>query len=225
MMPQKKNLTFCEHQRYDLAQALGLYTELASGAHAVPFGDTMDVMFVWRSVLRVPSIGVRSCRRMIQILQNVMVKPERMHQLAAEGFSTASELANILLRDKGLAWREAHAVVATAVRQLAETGRTAADLNARQVNAAAQSVLGKSLNLTDAELLAARDPAAFIRCHTSRGGVAPKEVRRMIRARQKTLARAGTRHQARRTRLEDATRRLDKETAALLKGRKKAKGS
>lgn len=70
----------------------------------------------------------------VDLVGGIQVKAKRMAKAAAEGFSTATDLADYLVR-KGLAFRDAHEAVARAVRQAADGGRDLADLSAQEMQA------------------------------------------------------------------------------------------
>jgi len=215
LMPQKKNATICEHLRFGLASVIGLYSEIATGAHSAPYGDTMDVMFIWRRAPAIAEKGAWGCRRMKTLVESLTPRPETMLRLAREGFSTAPELAAVLFREKGLAWRTAHAIVASVVRRLIEEGKTASDITPAVLDEISVAVTGETVGLPAGVLQSAIDPRAFVEAHASRGGVAPQEVRRMLEERNRELNGDRKRQQRRRQHLAEADARLDAAVAAL----------
>lgn len=62
----------------------------------------------------------------------IKVKPENMRAAALQGFSTATDLADYLVK-KGLPFRDAHETVALAVRKCEESGCDLADLSLEQL--------------------------------------------------------------------------------------------
>lgn len=62
----------------------------------------------------------------------IKVKPENMRAAALQGFSTATDLADYMVK-KGLPFRDAHEAVALAVRKCEESGCDLADLNLAQL--------------------------------------------------------------------------------------------
>jgi len=209
MMPQKKNATICEHLRAALGAVMGAYTEVACQAHNTSYGDTMDVMFIYWKVPEIAAKGVWVCRRTATLVANLSVHADVMVRHAREGFSTASELAAVILREKNVPWRVAHAVVAGVVRRLADAGRTAADITPAIIDEVAAEVAGEPLGLSAQQIEAATDPVAFVEAMTSQGGAAPTETARMIHARTEELDGDRRRHQQRLQRLTDADARLE----------------
>ena len=209
MMPQKKNATLCEHLRAGLGAVMGYYAELACQAHNTSYGDTMEVMFNYWKVPEIAAKGVWACEQMATLVTNLSVNEAVMLRHAREGFSTASELAAVLLRERGTPWRVAHAIVAGVVRRLVQAGKTAADITPQIVDEVAAEVAGAPLGLSAEAIRAAIDPARFVEAMTSQGGAAPTETERMIEARREELARDRGGQAERVRRLTDAEARLD----------------
>jgi len=143
------------------------------------------------------------------LIRNLSVHEDVMLRHAREGFSTASELAAVMLREKGTPWRVAHAIVAGVVRKLDKSAKTAAAITPGVIDEVAIDVTGKPLGLSDDSIQAAIDPTRFVEAMVSQGGAAPSEVKRMIVARRRELARDESRQVARSGRLADADARLE----------------
>ena len=216
MMPQKKNACICEHLRAALGTVMGYYAEFACQAHNTSYGDTMEVMFVMGKVPQIAEKGVWVCQRMAALVKNMSVHEDVMLRHAREGFSTASELAAVMLREKNVPWRVGHAIVANVVRKLLERGQTAVDITPEIVDAAAQEVTGEPLGVPSESIQAAIDPVRFVEAMTSQGGTAPDEVERMIRTRRTRMEQTRERQTARKQRLEEAVCLLDEAVTGIL---------
>jgi argininosuccinate lyase len=112
-----------------------------------------------------------------EMVAGIQVNAEAMQQAALQGYATATDLADYLVR-KGLAFRDAHEAVGQAVRYAVDKG---CDLSAlslaelRQFSALVGDDVAKVLTLAGS--LAARDHA---------GGTAPSQVRSAVsRARRR----------------------------------------
>ena len=105
------------------------------------------------------------------MLTGVTVKPEAMRAAVLQGFATATDLADYLVK-KGVPFRDAHEVVARAVRAAEAAGRDLADLPLADLQAYSP-VIGEDVYavLTLEGSLAARDHF---------GGTAPNQVRAAI---------------------------------------------
>jgi argininosuccinate lyase len=102
---------------------------------------------------------------------------ERMRAAAAQGFSTATDLADYLVH-KGIAFRDAHEIVGKAVALGVKTGRDLAELDLAELRQFSPAI---SPDVFDVLTL---DGSVAARCHL--GGTAPAQVRAAIgRARQR----------------------------------------
>jgi len=101
----------------------------------------------------------------------IRVKPEAMRAAALQGYATATDLADYLVK-KGLPFRDAHEAVALAVRHCVELGIDLSDLSVTQLRAFSPLV-GEDVRavLTLEGSVAARDHV---------GGTAPAQVRKQV---------------------------------------------
>ena len=111
----------------------------------------------------------------------ITVDKEAMRRAAMEGYATATDLADYLVK-KGMPFREAHEVVARAVRRAAEKGVDLAQLGAEE--------LKQFSNLIDADVIDKLSLEGSLAARDHIGGTAPKQVRAAIaRARQRLTGR------------------------------------
>jgi argininosuccinate lyase len=103
----------------------------------------------------------------------ITVNADRMRQAAAEGYSTATDLADYLVR-KGLAFRDAHEAVARAVRMASDAGCDLADLTLQQMQAICPVID------TDAYQALTLEGSVNSRRHI--GGTAPEQVRAAVQS-------------------------------------------
>src|SRR5215472_8180601 len=116
-MPQKRNPFALEHTRILASRALGEAQAVLGCAHNTPFGDINDS----EDDLQPLAMAMfASARRALKLLAGVIdaVQVDRAHLAcrAARDFLTVTELADTLVRSEGLCFREAHDLVAEAVR-------------------------------------------------------------------------------------------------------------
>jgi argininosuccinate lyase len=111
----------------------------------------------------------------------VTVDRAAMRRAAMEGYATATDLADYLVK-KGVPFREAHEIVARAVRRAAEKGVDLAELGITELKQFSDRIEADAIGKLSLEgSLAARDHI---------GGTAPVQVRAAIaRARQRLAAR------------------------------------
>ncbi|TVQ37778.1 MAG: argininosuccinate lyase [Spirochaetaceae bacterium] len=218
MMPQKKNPAVFEFCRRTVASILGAYSEVVCGSHATQYGDVTEMRELSFAVKPRLIEATRQLRAFRAALDTMIVKKERMLELAATGFSTATELAAVLYREAHIPLRMAHGVVADAVRQAVKEGKTAQDITPEILTAIIREVTGQEVAMSRDQINAGLDPVRFVQAHRSEGGVAPEIVRGMIRKRRAVLAEFTERQALRTRRREDADAELACQVRALLNG-------
>ncbi|MBE7560835.1 argininosuccinate lyase [bacterium] len=209
MMPQKRNPCVFEEIRQTVGAVMGAYNDACARSHNIMWGDTIEVMQLSEATVPVVEKVLYAVNLFNKTVPAISVHREVMLKHAAEGFSTCTELAAILVREKKIPWRICHAIVAEVVRELSDSGRTARDMTPELVDEMARRVTGEPLGLDAARIGAALDPVKFVAAHRSRGGVAPEEVGRMVAERKRRLAEALERQKERYHRLAQAESDLD----------------
>ena len=124
------------------------------------------------------------------------LKKERMAYESKVGFTTATELADTIVRETGLPFRTAYRIVASMAEEKekehehGETNIVDADLN--RIDEFSVRITGKrvsELGLTPRSVKEALDIVSNINRRNVTGGPARKEVMRMLRAREDDLNR------------------------------------
>jgi argininosuccinate lyase len=170
IMPQKRNPVALEHARILASRALGEAQAVLTCAHNTPFGDINDSEDDLQPlVFSMFGDACRALRLLAGAMGAVEVDRTRMACRAQESFLTVTELADTLVRQEGLSFREAHDLVAEAVQA------SGADENPEAIARALRQVR-PGLGLTDAEILQALDPEHFVRVRNITGGPAPERT-------------------------------------------------
>ena len=172
IMPQKRNPDAAELVRAKSAQLVSAFTNLAIVMKALPLAYSKDLQEDKRIVFEAADTLELMLAAMTGMIRDIEFVPERMREVAAMGYSTATDLADALVRLADVPFREAHHI----------TGRVVAAAEARGVELHA---------LSDAEM-AAIDPRIrrdmlmtveqSVASRTSFGGTAPVRVREAIAA-------------------------------------------
>nr|WP_274607258.1 argininosuccinate lyase [Paracraurococcus ruber] len=189
IMPQKKNPAALEHVRAASAMVQGALTAALACNRNTPFADVGDaVTAVNEPILDAAARTRRILALMEEVFALLTLRPARMACAAAEGFGTATELADVIVRETGLSFRQAHNIVAAVVRDALDAGRSADAIRSADLDQAAQALLGRPLGIAASAVAQALDPAANIRARTVQGGPAPAEMARLLQARHAALA-------------------------------------
>ena len=105
---------------------------------------------------------------------------ERMRAAAEAGHATATDLADWLVREAGVPFREAHHITGRAVRARRRARRHA-------LGAAARRAARRSTRGSKPAVFNVLSPDASVKSRTSFGGTAPAQVRKRIEAAKKVL--------------------------------------
>jgi argininosuccinate lyase len=210
IMPQKRNPVSLEHLRAFLSAGVGDAGTVLAMLHNTPFGDIVDTEddlqpYLWRA----SEAAVGIYRLLSTVIGTVEVNEELLLRRAGEDYSTITELADTLVRERALPFRRAHAV-ATAVVKLARFEGVAADaISPELVDLAAREVVGERLDLSADQVSRALDPVRFVEVRAVTGGPAPEETGRAIGERRAAHARAAAAHRERAGKVRERLRALD----------------
>jgi hypothetical protein len=122
------------------------------------------------------------------VLNGIELRPERFEQIARESFVTAADVADVLALEGGLDYRSAHKVVGRAVRDLVEAGEPPSALTPARLAAAAEAAIGAPVELDEATLRAALDPAACAAARLQIGSSSEAAMGAMLAGLDTTLA-------------------------------------
>jgi argininosuccinate lyase len=170
IMPQKRNPVALEHVRILASRALGEAQAVLTCAHNTPFGDVNDSEDDLQPLVFTMFADARRALRLLAgALAAAQVDTALMADRARRDFLTVTELADTLVRREGLSFREAHGLVAEAVR----------NCGARDDPASLAEAMRKSrpeLQLTREEIERCLDPEYFVQVRTVTGGPAREQT-------------------------------------------------
>ncbi|MCC7274922.1 MAG: argininosuccinate lyase [Alphaproteobacteria bacterium] len=180
MMPQKKNLVVLESLKGRAATILGAHVAAFVGVKGTNFTNVVDGCrdaFRWAwDALDDTIRGLAIADTVVDAAEPV---PERMLALARTNFSTATDLADGLVREAGLPFREAHHLVGAIVRTAMDRGLTADRIDAALVAEESRRMLGRAIHL-DADVIARIvDPVAVAEERRGTGGPSRADIAAM----------------------------------------------
>lgn len=189
IMPQKKNPAALEHMRAAAGMVQGALSAALACTKNTPFADVGDaVTAVNEPILDAAQRTTRVLVLAEEVFAGLSLRAERMAEAARLGFGSATELADVIVREAGLSFRMAHNVVAGVVSD-ALARRIAADaIRAADLDRSAVAHCGRPLHIPEDAVRQALDPAENIRARTVQGGPAPGNMASMVAARRAALA-------------------------------------
>ena len=173
IMPQKKNPDAAELIRAKTGKALGSFQQLSVVMKGLPLAYSKDMQEDKVPTFEAFDALELSLRAMAGMILDLEPNAERMAAAAGAGFSTATDLADWLVRELGLPFRDAHHVTGAAVKRAETLGCDLPGLSLAELQALEPRI-------TDGvyEVLT---PAASVASRKSYGGTAPVQVRAQIK--------------------------------------------
>jgi argininosuccinate lyase len=179
IMPQKKNPDAAELVRGHSGRIIGCLTALMVTMKGLPLAYSKDMQDDKPPVFEAAGLLALSIAAMTGMVAETTFRTERMRAAAELGYATATDLADWLVREANIPFREAHHITGTAVR-LAEGRGVALD----RLPLADLQALDSRI---DERVFAALSVEASVAARNSLGGTAPAEVRKRIAEARRAL--------------------------------------
>lgn len=215
IMPQKKNPYVLEELACIAGAAISTFTREAFRYNRMSFGLAVHI----GGVKADPSLAVQEVRGAVRMLSGVVstltVNEDLMKERSGIFFTQASELADTLVREKGLSFRTAHKIIGNVVREALAQGKKPSEIDPKMINAASIEVTGKPVDLAPEILVRSLDPMEIVKAKNGIGGVAPQAVKLSLQHRwaqleqdRKSVAGKKERVSAARKELEEAVQTI-----------------
>ena len=179
IMPQKRNPDAAELVRAKSGRIVGALEALLIVLKGLPLAYQKDMQEDKEGVMDAFSALTLSIAAMAGMVRDMAPDVARMRQAAGTGYSTATDLADWLVRTHKMPFREAHHVTARIVAKAASE-----NVALHQMPLAAMQAIEKRITK---DVFAVLSVDSSIRSRTSYGGTAPKNVRREANRWLKTL--------------------------------------
>lgn len=183
IMPQKRNPDAAELVRAKAGRVIGALTSLLIVMKGLPLAYSKDMQEDKEAAFDALDALSLSLAAMTGMVQSLKVNEKAMRAAASRGFSTATDLADWLVRRLGLPFRQAHHVTGALVAKAEKKG---VDLDGLSL-AEMQEV---EPGITD-EVYSVLGVDNSVASRTSFGGTAPSNVREAARLWRAQLGKAG----------------------------------
>ena len=184
IMPQKKNPDVPELARGKTGRVNGNLIAMLTLMKGQPLAYNKDNQEDKEPLFDSADTVLDTLTIFADMVPHIQVKAEAMRAAALQGFATATDLADYLVK-KGLPFRDAHEAVAHAVKTCAARQCDLADLNLDELRAACN--LGQQAQLIDADVKDCLTLEGSIAGRQHVGGTAPQQVLRAIAEYRKSL--------------------------------------
>ena len=178
IMPQKKNPDVPELARGKTGRVYGDLMSLLTLMKGQPLAYNKDNQEDKEPLFDAVDTVLETLLIFTEMVQGITVKADNMRAAALQGFSTATDLADYLVK-KGLPFRDAHEAVAHAVKICTQKGCDLADLTLDELRSATDlSTEQQALIEADVSHCLTLEGSVAARNHI--GGTAPEQVRTEI---------------------------------------------
>ncbi|MDD5959975.1 MAG: argininosuccinate lyase [Methanobrevibacter wolinii] len=176
IMPQKKNPDVAEVARSKATRVNGELITVLTMLKALPYTYNRDLQEItphlWRSFKE--SKAVLSI--VSKMLLSVSFNEDRCLELAGKNFATATDLADIMVRERKIPFRTAHKIVGRVVNEATSQGLEATDVTSKFVDDVAEELGFDKLNLDEKLVNNALNPLENVKMRKVPGGPSPEMV-------------------------------------------------
>src|SRR5688572_16733707 len=169
MMPQKRNPDAAELVRGKAGRVIGALNALLIVMKGLPLAYAKDMQEDKEGVIDALSTLSLSLAAMTGMVRDMEPDVSRMKKAAGEGYATATDLADWLVRSRNIPFRDAHHITGRIVARAAEDGTPLHRLPLEAMQAIEPRI-------TD-DVFSVLSVGNSVKSRTSYGGTAPKNVR------------------------------------------------
>jgi argininosuccinate lyase len=178
IMPQKKNPDVAELVRGKTGRVYGNLVALLTLMKGLPLSYNRDMQEDKLPLFDTVDTLKACLEIMNAMLPGIKFNSLRMSSTAGEGYSTATDIAEYLVR-KGVPFREAHEITGKIVLYCINKKTDLGGLGISELKTFSPTISN--------DIFSALDPAASVRARSSYGGTSPSEVLKQIRKYRKAL--------------------------------------
>ena len=172
IMPQKKNPDAAELIRAKIGRILGATVALFTVMKGLPLAYSKDMQEDKEQVFDAADALMLSLAAMEGMVSDMAANTDALRAAASSGFSTATDLADWLVREAGLPFRDAHHVTGALVALAEKQGVDLPDLTLDEMKSAHSAITEAVYDVLGVD--------NSVKSRTSYGGTAPDNVRAMV---------------------------------------------
>jgi argininosuccinate lyase len=168
IMPQKKNPDAAELVRGKTGRIFGSLINLLTLIKGLPLAYSKDLQEDKEPIFDAHK-NIRICILAINgMLSDLKVNKENMQKMAGEGFSTATDLADFLVKNLGIPFRRCHHITGQIVKLAEQKKCDLADLSLKEMQEIESGITQDIFSVLTVE--------NSVKSRTSFGGTSPKSV-------------------------------------------------
>jgi len=182
IMPQKKNPVTLEHARTRFSKILGLSQSVLFSSHNIPFGDLNDFgTDVQQTLFNLGAMLTEAFELLNAVIKGLDFDGEKLDAIAEQSDTTATELADELVRSHGVSFQKAHHMLQSLIEYATEQNKSLRDLSSNEV----ETLTG--IHIEAAILKNVLSSKYFIESRNSVGGPASSSLQEQLEQLSTTL--------------------------------------
>ncbi len=174
IMPQKKNPDAAELIRGKVGRVIGSMNTLFVVMKGLPLTYGKDMQEDKEPVFDAADTLILSVTAMTGMVSDMVANRDKLHAATADGFLTATDLADWLVKELNLPFRDAHHVTGTIVKLAEDKGCDISDLSLEEMQSVEARISQEIFRVLTVEQSA--------QSRTSFGGTAPENVKAAAKA-------------------------------------------
>ena len=172
IMPQKRNPDAAELLRAKIGRIFGANVALMTVMKGLPLAYSKDMQEDKEQVFDAADTLMLALAAMTGMVGDMAAQPDNLRAAASAGFSTATDLADWLVREAGLPFRDAHHATGALVAEAERRGCDLPDLPLEAMQAVNPAITGDVYSVLGVD--------NSVASRLSYGGTAPDQVRAQI---------------------------------------------
>ncbi len=217
IMPQKKNPVVAETIRAKCGSVIGEATAAFSIAKALPNAYNLDLQEMTPHLWRALDDATQSVSLMGGMLASAKFEPVKLSEAVKADMSTATELANELVRAHGVPFRQAHQIVGELVRIAVEAQVTLEAAAEDFLGEASKKVTNRAIKIDKVRLQAVLDALKTLMLIGSAGGANPRFAERQAVQNKKEIQKLSSWLEEKENKLNESRIHLRNEVRSHLK--------
>ena len=180
IMPQKKNPDVAEVARSKCAIVNGELVTILTILKAIPYTYNRDLQEITPHLWNACDVTFDTLKIVNHMLLTVTFNTERCLELAGANFATATDLADIMVRERKIPFRTAHKIVGRIVNEAVAEGVNPSEIDGAYVDNVAEELGFEKLGLDDELIHNALNPIENVKIRNVPGGPSPEMVQLAI---------------------------------------------
>ena len=180
IMPQKKNPMTLEYARGKAGHSIGVLMSAISTLKNSPYTNNGDELstpgLYWEGLANtMTALGM-----LMITIKHSKINKERAYENTATNYCTVTNLADFMVKEYGISFKQAHDIVGNAVGILDEKKLGIRDIDSKMMKQCCKDLLGYELEISDEQIVSVLEPFNNIQGKVTVGGPSVSSVTDMI---------------------------------------------